>query len=284
MIIHAADPSIAPVPAHRSVRFARKEPHMTAGPIVSADWLAAHLDDAGIIVIDVRPAVAYQQAHLPGAISLDLAPARLARSTSAAIEQWVPRVQDLVRGAGITADRTVIFYEDISGTMSAYGVWLLDAAGLGNGAMLDGGIQGWYRAGFPLSAEPAVPTPADTIIEPDLAVVGTLDGLLAEIGNGDGQRVDARGDGEYLAGAMPGAAHVDWTRHLDPATGQFLPLDDLRALYAALDPSRPTTTYCAGGFRAANSYVVLKALGFTQPRNYAPSWGEWGMHPQTPRV
>src|SRR5690606_17198976 len=103
-------------------------------------------------------------------------------------------------------------------------------------------------------------------------VVGTLDGLLEEIGRGTGQRVDSRGIGEYASGAMPSATHVDWTRHLDPATGTFLPLDELRAFYADLDPAVPTTTYCAGGFRAANSYVVLKALGFGKPRNYAPSW------------
>ena len=168
--------------------------------------------------------------------------------------------------------------------MSAYGVWLLDAAGLGNGAMLDGGIQNWYRAGHPLSNELTTPAPSETTITPNLAVVGTLDGLLAEIGQDEGQRVDARATGEYSAGAMPDAINVDWNRHLDPATGSFLPLADLRTLYADLDPALPTTTYCAGGFRAANSYVVLKTLGFAQPRNYAPSWGEWGMQPQTPKV
>lgn len=257
---------------------------MPIGPIVSADWLAEHIEDADVILVDVRPAMAYQQAHLPGAISLDLAAARLASSAPGAIEAWLPRIQTLIQQAGVTANQTVIFYEDVSGTMSAYGVWLLDAAGLGNGAMLDGGIQGWYRAGHPLSDEPATTIPSETTITPNYEVIGTLDGLLAEIGNDEGQRVDSRATGEYLAGAMPSATHVDWTRHLDPATGTFLPLDDLRAIYADLDPNLPTTTYCAGGFRAANSYVVLKALGFAQPRNYAPSWGEWGMHPQTPKV
>lgn len=256
---------------------------MPASPIVSVDWLADHLDDADVLIVDVRPAGAYQQAHLPGAISLDLAPARLASSSAQAVEEWVPRLEALVRSAGIRPGQTVVFYEDISGTMAAYGVWLLDAAGLGNGAMLDGGIQAWYRAGKPLTDEPVTPQPSETAITPNLDVVGTLDGLVTEIESGMGQRVDARGDGEYAAGAMPAATHVDWMRHLDPATGTFLPLDDLRQFYAALDPSVPTTTYCAGGFRAANSYVVLKALGFGQPRNYAPSWSEWGANPRTPK-
>ncbi len=256
---------------------------MSIPPIVSVDWLTGHIADPDLLVVDVRPAMAYQQAHLPGAISLDLSAARLAGSSPQAIEHWLPRLQALIQAAGIGPEQTVVFYEDVSGTMSAYGVWLLDAAGLGNGAMLDGGIQGWYQAGQPLSNEPAIPTPSATEIAPNMDVVGTLDGLLEEIGAGTGQRVDSRASGEHAAGAMPAAVHVDWTRHLDPATGAFRSFDDLRAMYADLDPATPTTTYCAGGFRAANSYVVLKALGFSQPRNYAPSWGEWGMHPQTPK-
>jgi 3-mercaptopyruvate sulfurtransferase SseA len=51
---------------------------------------------------------------------------------------------------------------------------------------------------------------------------------------------------------------------------------------SGLTASEPVATYCAGGFRAANTYVVLKALGYTEPKNYAPSWGEWGQRPDTP--
>lgn len=258
---------------------------MTTSPIVSVDWLAEHISDSTVVVFDVRPQMAYGAAHLPGAISLDLAAARLASSSPTAIEDWQERLQDVIQAVGIRPEQTVVFYEDVSGTMSAYGVWLLDAAGLGNGAMLDGGIQAWHAAGLSLTKEVASAIPSETVIEFNADVVGTLDGLVNEIDEGSAaQRIDSRSVGEHLSGAMPEALHVDWGRHLDPATGTFLPLEDLRAMYADLDPSQPTTTYCAGGFRAANTYVVIKALGFQQPRNYAPSWSEWGMHPSTPKV
>ncbi len=256
-------------------------------PIVSIDWLSKHLNDPDLLLVDVRPAMAYAAGHLPGAISVDLAPARLSSSSAAALEAWRGQVQEVIQSAGITPDRTVVFYEDISGTMAPYGVWLLDAAGLGNGAMLDGGIRGWRAAGLPLSNEPVTPTRAATTIAPRPAVIATADDILADLSadNGTTQRIDTRAAHEHDAGTIPGSVHIDWTNHLDPATGAFKPMDELAAMYAAagLDKEQETTSYCAGGFRAANTYVVMRALGFAHARNYAPSWSEWGMRPDTPK-
>lgn len=260
---------------------------LSTGPIVSAAWLSEHANDSDVLIVDIRPGNAYAAAHLPGAISVDLAPARLGSSSEAAISAWHGRLQELVQSAGITPQHTVVFYEDISGTMAPYGVWLLDAAGLGNGAMLDGGIRGWHAAGLPLTQEPTRATRSDTTIAPISEPVATLEGISAQLADtlSTDQFVDSRTINEHAAGAIPGAIHVDWTTHLDPATGAFRPMEELSALYeeAGLNREAPATAYCAGGFRAANTYVVLKALGVPQARNYAPSWGEWGMHPDTPK-
>jgi thiosulfate/3-mercaptopyruvate sulfurtransferase len=218
---------------------------------------------------------------------VDLAPAKLSSSSPAALEAWRTQLQDVIQGAGITPDRTVVFYEDISGTMAPYGVWLLDAAGLGNGVMLDGGIRGWHAAGHPLSKESVTATRSTTTIAPRPAVIATADDILADLsmGNGATQRVDTRAAHEHASGAIPGAVNIDWTTHLDPATGAFKPLDQIAAMYdeAGLNKEQETTSYCAGGFRAANTYVVMRALGFAHARNYAPSWSEWGMRPDTPK-
>lgn len=260
---------------------------LSTGPIVSASWLSEHINDDNVLVIDVRPRDAYAAAHLPGAISVDLAPARLGSSSDTAINAWYERLQELVQAAGITPQQTVVFHEDISGTMAPYGVWLLDAAGLGNGAMLDGGIRGWHAAGLPLTQDPSEATRSDTTIAPLAAPVATLNGISAQLADtaNTEQFVDARTTAEHLNGTIPGSVHVDWTAHLDPATGAFRPMDELAAMYedAGLNREAPATSYCAGGFRAANTYVVLKALGVPQARTYAPSWGEWGMHPETPK-
>jgi thiosulfate/3-mercaptopyruvate sulfurtransferase len=61
-------------------------------------------------------------------------------------------------------------------------------------------------------------------------------------------------------------------------------MEELESLYAhaGLEKETPVASYCAAGIRAANTYVVLKALGYDDVRNYAPSWGEWGTRPDTP--
>jgi len=91
-------------------------------------------------------------------------------------------------------------------------------------------------------------------------------------------------------GAVPGAIHIEWTRNL-AADGTFKPADDLRAMYeaAGVTPDREVIAYCQGGYRAANSYLALRLLGYPNVSNYLGSWREWGdrldlpiEHPATP--
>ncbi|MBA2470176.1 MAG: sulfurtransferase [Chloroflexia bacterium] len=256
-----------------------------SSPIVSADWLTARLGDPDLLVADVRAPDAYRAGHIPGAIHADFSVLRLSSSAPEAIAAWTDRLQTVVDALGFGPERTVVLYEDISGTMAAYGVWLLDAAGLGNGAMLDGGLNRWRTSRHPLATGNVPPRPTSGAVTPETSVIATAEGILDSL-NGSGEAVnlvDSRAAHEFAMGAIPGAVNVEWSRHLD-ASGAFKPIDDLRAIYAetGLSTSEPVASYCAAGIRAANTYVVLKALGYDAARNYAPSWGEWGTRPDTP--
>lgn len=257
----------------------------TISPIVSPEWLREHRADPAVLVIDVRPREAYDDGHIDGAHHLDLSANRLASSSRGAIDAWLVNLQRSIQGAGITAGQRVVFYEEFSGTMAAFGVWLLDAAGLGNGSMLDGGLLAWRRAGGEISTEPVTPSPAATIIQLDERVLATVDQIMADLASGSasGKRVDARADTEAAQGAIPGSVNVDWRHHLDER-GAFRPLAELARIYESLglDKGDRVASYCAGGIRAANTYVVLKALGYEHVQNYAPSWGEWRSRPDTP--
>lgn len=254
-------------------------------PIVTVDWLNEHSSDPDLVIADVRPLDAYLEGHIPGAIHADLSILRLPSSSQATIDAWLERLQSVTNAFGFGPNTTVVFYEDFSGTMSAYGVWLLDAAGFGNGGMLDGGFRAWHEAGLPTATEPSNPVPTAAPIAPATQVIETADGILASLARDTDrtQLVDARTNDEHARGAIPGAVHIDWMSHLD-AQGAFKPISELSALYqeAGLDSSEPVASYCAGGIRAANTYVVLKALGFGDARNYAPSWSEWGMRRDVP--
>lgn len=254
--------------------------------IIDADWLVAHQADPATVIVDVRPPSQYQLAHIPGATSLDVAALRLPASDEQTIEAWTRHLQKGLRAAGIGTESRVIFYEDISGTLAAFGVWLLDAVGLHNGAFLDGGFRAWQAAGQALSTEPKTSTPSTVEISLDRSVLATADEILSDLNAtlSTNQLIDTRGVVEYRSGTIPGAVNVEWTHHLDPTTGKVKSHDDLQALYAnaRISPDQPTVTYCAGGFRAAHTYVILRSLGFPSVSSYAPSWAEWSQRPDTP--
>ncbi len=255
------------------------------GPIVSTEWLRQNLTQPGVLVIDVRPHDAYLAGHIPGAGHLDLSMLRLSSSAPAVLHLWKERLQETIQRAGITAEQRVVFYEDYSGTMAAMGVWLLDAAGLRNGSLLDGGLNRWIREGGEIFTEDVHPEESSTVIHADDRVIATADEILADLRSGGSTRfVDSRAPMEHRQGAIPGAANVDWTQHLD-ADGAFRPLPELAVIYqnSGVNKDEPVVSYCAGGFRASHTYVALKALGFDTIANYAPSWGEWGQRPDTPK-
>jgi thiosulfate/3-mercaptopyruvate sulfurtransferase len=248
------------------------------GRIVSTDWLRQQLADPNLIIVDVRQAAAWQQAHLPGAVPFDVTSVHLSRSDAGTIAAWERHLQASLRALGVTREHRVVFYEDISGTSAAYGVWLLDAAGLGNGAMLDGGIQMWAHTGGALTTDVTPPNPSEIEIVLDPAVIATADEIrnAIETGASSLQVLDTRSTRENALGTIPGAIHVDWVQTLDPH-GRLRPVDEIRSLYdaAGLDAESPAATFCASGFRAAHSYVLLKLLGYASPKNYVPSWSEW---------
>ena len=258
----------------------------TSSPIVSVAWLQEHIGDAGIRIVDVRTPEAYRAGHLPGAILTDLNALRLPDSSEGTIRQFQQALTAEMRRLGIRAGERVVFYEDVSGALAPRGVWLLDVAGHGGGALLDGGFVAWREHGGAVERAAVEAVPSDVSLDWDGSKLATADALLAAM-NGDAGMIplDVRADEEYAAGTIPGAIHLDWRYHLQP-DGTLRELPELARLYRqlGLTPETPATVapFCGSGFRAANSYVVLRALGFPRLANYAPSWGEWGRRGDLP--
>jgi len=257
-------------------------------PIVSVEWLAEHQHDANLIILDTRPAEIYRQGHIPGAVNVDVTPAKLLSSEESAVARWHSAVERFFQQAGVAQDSTIIAYEDVSGTSAAYAVWLGDVAGLPGSAMLDGGFRAWITGGQPVERQANTPSPSNFSLTVHENVIATAQSINAALASDPAslQIVDSRLDQENLNGTIPGSRHLDWQTQLNP-DGTFRPVAELRAAYTAqgidLDADTPVATFCASGMRAANAYVVLKHIGVKQPQSYGPSWTEWGSQPTLPK-
>lgn len=252
------------------------------GPIVDVTWLRAHGNDATVRVIDTRPLDQYLAGSFPGAAHLDTNQVRLGSSAPDAIERFVAAGGAAARQAGLNGGEIVVFVEEFSGTLAARGVWLLDAIGHGGGTMLDGGLKAWMENDGEI-LRPAGSIQPGTFQETiNRQVIATAEDLLAGGEDTSIGILDTRTDQEWLGGTVPTAQHCEWINNLE-SDGTFRPLSELKALYAELGitGNRPVAAFCGSGFRAAHTYVVLKAMGYNVA-NYAPSWGEWGRRPDLP--
>jgi thiosulfate/3-mercaptopyruvate sulfurtransferase len=260
------------------------------GPLVSAEWLAEHLED--VRVVDVRwyldgrsGRAAYDAGHLPGAVWLDMDTDLSAPATAADGRHPLPapeRFAAALGRVGIAEGTPVVAYDDAGGSKAARLWWMLHVLGE-PAAVLDGGIAAWDG---PLpTAEPAVaavtraprPWPADRFV--------TADGLLA-----DGRLVyDARTAERYAhgdpaidprPGHVPGALSAPWEGNLD-ANGRFRSATELRARFAAVD-GRGAIAYCGSGVTACHDLLAMTLAGIESTALYPGSWSQWGADESRP--
>ncbi|HSM07307.1 MAG TPA: sulfurtransferase [Longimicrobiales bacterium] len=263
--------------------------------LVSTDWLAEHLDDPDVVVVESdEDVLLYDTGHIPGAVKIDWH-----------MDLNDPLTRDYIDGEafaalmaakGIGRDTTVVFYGDNFNWWAAYALWVFTLFGHQDVRLLDGGRKKWEAEGRPMTTEvPDRERASYPVVERDDAPIRAFrDEVLDHIGN-DGQLVDVRSPGEYSGellhmpdypqegslrgGHIPGAANVPWKRAAND-DGTFKDVADLKAIYEdeqRLDPADEVIAYCRIGERSSHTWFVLKhLLGFPNVRNYDGSWTEWG--------
>ena len=263
--------------------------------LVSTDWVAEHLDDPSIVVVEVDTDLeaGYYQGHVPGAVAWDLH-----RDLEAQVSRDIPglsQIQELMGRSGIDSVATVVLYGDGNNRSATWAFWLLKHYRHDDVRLMNGGRTKWVNEGRPLSVETPSVTP--TIYRagvPDGSVRATRDYVLNGLRDPGvvildtrtteeytGEMVSAAGtdqSGIYRKGRIPGAVHVQW----DDGAGEdgaFLPAGDLAAMYEkkGATPDREVIPYCRLGMRSSYAWFVLKyLLGYERVRNYDGSWTEWG--------
>ena len=244
------------------------------------------LKDRNLLIVDTRPFSSYGESHIPSAVNIDLMQFHWIDTSKSGIVQFNRQSRLLLSNIGVSKDKFVVFYDDVSGMSAARGVWLLLYFSHKKVAMLDGGLNKWKAEGYDTETKTNAFVHSNFNGEPNPKVLADF----AQINSAIKRKkksfiIDARSKDEYdgsairaaHAGHIPTAINIDWNDNLDNGGGGvFKSHDKLEQMYSNIPKDAKVIMYCQGGYRAANSFVVLKMLGYKNVRMYLGSWGEWG--------
>jgi thiosulfate/3-mercaptopyruvate sulfurtransferase len=261
--------------------------------LVSTEWVAAHLKDAGVRIAEVDvDTKAYDEGHVPGTIGWAWN-TQLCDTVQRDILSK-QQFEALMSDSGVSPETTLVIYGDNNNWFAAWALWQTKIYGHKDVRLMNGGRKKWLAEGRELSKD--APTISRTAYRAK-AADPSLRAFLPEVQAASAKRtadlVDVRSPqeftGEILAppglpetcqrgGHMPGARNIPWGKAAND-DGTFKSADELRALYAAegITGSKPIIAYCRIGERSSHTWFVLKyLLGFGNVTNYDGSWTEWG--------
>ncbi|MCH1570498.1 MAG: sulfurtransferase [Longimicrobiales bacterium] len=263
--------------------------------LVSASWLAEHLDDPNVVVVESdEDVLLYDTGHIPGAVKIDWH----MDLNDAMTRDYLDGAgfAELLASKGISRDTTVVFYGDNFNWWAAYALWVFTLFGHADVRLLDGGRSKWMAEGRDMTTDvPQRPRAEYPAVERDDTTVRAFREDVMDHLKSEGRMVDVRSPGEFKGellhmpdypqegamrgGHIPGASNVPWKRAAND-DGTFRSADELRAIYLeeqGLSVDDDVVAYCRIGERSSHTWFVLThLLGFEKVRNYDGSWTEWG--------
>lgn len=269
--------------------------------LVTAEQLLALSGQAAEVVLlhvgnsrpGADPRAAYGQAHLPGAVYVDVSRHLADRPSPGSGRKPLPdpaRLQEDLRGFGVRDGSPVVVYDDEGGRAAGRAWWVLRWAGLADVRLLDGGLRAWRAVPGPVTADVPRPAPGDVRVVPgglpvlDAQAAARLarGGLLLDARSAAQYRGDPAPDGDHPAGHIPGAVSAPTGGNLT-ADDRFADADTLRARFVELgaDGAGPVGVYCGGGVAAAHEIAALASVGI-EAALYPGSWSAWITDPDRP--
>jgi thiosulfate/3-mercaptopyruvate sulfurtransferase len=243
-------------------------------------------DRSNLLIIDARPFSEYSKGHIPSAVNIELMQFHWIDTSKTGILEFNRQMKILLSNIGIKKDKFVLFYDDISGPSAARGVWLLLYFSHNKVAMLDGGFDRWRKEGYDIETKSNALVHSNFQNRPNRKILADFKQIKSAIKNNKKSSaviiVDSRSKSEYdgssvraaSAGHIPSAFNIDWNYNIE--NNVFKDPAQLEKLYCHIPKDAEVITYCQGGYRAANSFVALKMIGYKNVKMYLGSWGEWG--------
>jgi thiosulfate/3-mercaptopyruvate sulfurtransferase len=286
--------------------------------LVDTDWLTRHLDDPGVVVVDLRwredgsGKRRFGAGHIPGAVHLDWALDIVDPDHRYAFMLAPPRLfASTMERVGIGDEATVVAYTDRLGSGPHRLWWASRVYGHDDVLILDGGFDKWLAEGRPLSRAPADPGDATwTPRRVDGTLIATLQDVVEAEGSTHTRVLDSRppeqfrGEavwfetgpvtagrdgiartprGDLRAGRIPWAVNVP-SVELYRGDLTMKPPGELREMFAGagVTPSHRAITACGVGISAAALLFALNRAGVEDAALYDASWEEWGRDASRP--
>ena len=228
-----------------------------AHPELLADtaWLAEHMDDPAIRIVDCDEFPAYQRLHIPGAIGLKTH--HYLKDPDRPDHIMPPQMfEQVMSGHGIGNDHTVVAYDGMGGLYGARLWWALDYYGHSDCKVLNGGFRKWFDEGRPVTRDQPHVERAAFTARPGPDTRATLDEMKAAAGRNDVVIWDVRSRAEHTGedqrqnkrgGHIPGAVHLEWLDLTAPPerSGLLLPAGEMRRKLeaAGITPEKQVLTH-----------------------------------------
>lgn len=271
--------------------------------LVSTDWLAAHLKDPDLRILDASwylpdmnrdPRADYDAAHIPGARFFDIDEISDNRSDLPHMAPPVEKFMSRLRAMGVGDGHQVVVYDGMGMFSAARVWWLFRLMGQFDIAVLDGGLPKWLAEGRPTEDMPPIVRDRHMTVRRQNQMVKDVTQVASASKLCDYEIIDARSPGRFR-GDEPEpreglrAGHIPNSRNVHYATlltedGTMKSAPALREAFeaAGVDLTKPAITTCGSGVTAAILSLAMERIGKTDHALYDGSWAEWGMFPTVP--
>lgn len=271
------------------------EPKVQESLIVSTEWLAAHLKDQSLVLLQVGDKDEYLAGHIPGAQFVALADISTPRGSGLTLElPAIAQLEAAFEKLGVSDKSRIVIYfgkDWVSPTTRVF--FTLDYLGLGDRAsILDGGLPAWRAEGKPVTNVLTDPKPGHFTPRPKAGIVVDAAWVSANLNKPGVMILDARAAKFYTgaeAGSMPRAGHIPKAKNIpfssvvEDSNNKFKSAGALQELFSAagVKPGDSLTTYCHIGQQASVLYFAARYLGY-EAHLYDGSFEDWSHRPELP--
>jgi len=267
--------------------------------LVTVDWLADHLNDPPLVLLQIGDKKDYDKGHIPGAQFLEYESISTPHNHGVTLMLELPPVEQLVsvfERLGVSNRSHIILYFGtnwVSPTTRVY--WTLDYLGLGERtSILNGGLVAWEATHHSVTTEIKQFAKGSITPAPRKEIVADADWVSHHLNQPAVTIIDARNhefyngsqsDGNPRSGHIPGATNLVYLDVVDQDNNKFKSSDALKELFraAGLKQGNLTVSYCHIGQRATVIYFAAKMLGY-DAKVYDGSWEDWSHRKDLPMV